>query len=104
MTRDEAVIISIKIQTVSNKDATVQTLPFLTDRTHFHGPPPRLCGLDCGLEHMPNKKFAGEKPFCVCVLDLTLFHRLLDRQEGSCKQSAVQVLQAGSGRHATAVV
>lgn len=75
-TRDETVIISIKIQTESNKDATVQTLPFLTDETQFHGPPPRLCGLDCGFEHMPNMKLAGEKPFCVCVLDLALFHLL----------------------------
>lgn len=85
-------IISIKVQTVSNKDATLQTLCFLMDRVaRFHGPPPSLCGLNCDLEQMPNTKFAGEKPFCVCVLDLTLFHLVCwIRVEGSCKQAACE--------------
>lgn len=41
---------------------------------------------------------------CLCFRFSAFSSCLLDRQEGSCKQSAVQVLQAGSGRHATAVV
>lgn len=44
------------------------------DRVHFHGPPPTLGGLNCGLERMPNTKFAGDEAFCVCALDLALFH------------------------------
>lgn len=64
LTRDETVIISTKIQTVSNKDATLQTLCFLMDRVAcFHRPPPRLCGLNCGLELRPNTNFQEENLF-----------------------------------------
>lgn len=61
---------------------------------------------------MPKIKFAGEtflwlcfrfNTFSSCLLAVSLLH-LMGRQESSCKQSAVQVLQAGSGRRATAVV
>lgn len=106
-------VISTKIQTAPNKDAAVQTLPFLRGRVaRFHGPPCRIHGPDCGLEHMPKVKFAGEtllwlcfrlNIFSSCLLAVSVLH-LMGREEGSCKQSAVQVLQAGSGRHATAVV
>lgn len=66
-------IISMKIQTLSNKDGAVQTLSSWTGLHIFTGHHLGLCGLSCGLEHMPNTKCAGEVPFCACVLDLRLF-------------------------------
>lgn len=48
-----------------------------------------LCGLSCGLEHMPNTKFAGEVLFfCLCFRFKASSFCRLDGQEGSCKQAA----------------
>lgn len=59
---------------------------FLMDRVaHVHGPPPRLCGLNCGLEHMPSVKFAGETPLCLYFRFRAFSFCRLDGQEGSCK-------------------
>lgn len=41
--------------------------------------------------------------FSSCLLAISLL-RLMGRQESSCRQSALQLLLAGSGRRATAVV
>lgn len=65
----------------------------------FHGSPPSLCGLNCGLEHMPNTEFAGENPFCVCVLDLTLF-RLVSWMDRKAAASSLHASAPGRQRKA----
>lgn len=90
----------------------LRLLPFPGGRVAcFHGPPCRI-GNSCGLEHVPKIKFTGEtfswlcfrfNTFSSCLLAVSVL-LLMGRQESSCKQSALQLLLSGSGRHATAVV
>lgn len=67
-------IIFTNPQTVPEKVAAGQTLPLLWGRVaHFHGPRCRMHGPDCGLEHTPKIKFAGESFSWLCF-DLIHFH------------------------------